>query len=371
VDIGKGECMLKIKRLFGYDYLTLYLGKVLLSMIALTLLLILGVEWIFDLVNELKQVGTGDYYLPQAILFLLLNSPAKLYDFFPLCALIGSIMGLGILAGHGELTAMRAAGHSIGSIAIKIMKSAFVLTILVTLLGEYYIPTVQNTAQKQKAYALSQGQALQTKKGTWLRDGKDFVHIAKIEENKLTGVTRYQFDEKMKLISTSFAKEADFAKNYWVLKNIEETKITDEQITSQKIASQDWYSHIQPSVIQIVGNKGSERLSFNELSQTIQYRGSSGLAVSQFKLMWWQKLTQPLATMLMVFLAIPFVFGPLRSSTLGLKMIAGISIGFVYFSFNKALGPIAIVYDWPAWLAVFTPLVIFSLLGAWVMKKAW
>ena len=128
---------------------------------------------------------------------------------------------------------------------------------------------------------------------------------------------------------------------------------------------------MSPSVIQVVGGKGADRLNFNELSQTIHYRQSSGLAVSQFKLMWWQKITQPLAIMLMVFLAIPFVFGPLRSSSLGLKMVAGISVGFIYFSFNKALGPIAIVYHWPAWLAVFLPLMVFGLFGAWLMKKAW
>lgn len=363
--------MHKIKHYLGYDYLTWYLGKVILSMIVLTLVLVLGIEWIFDLVNELKQVGVGDYSLPQALFFLLLNSPAKLYDFFPLCALIGTIMGLGVLAGHGELTAMRAAGHSIGNIAFKIMKSAFVITLLVTLLGEYYIPSWQNTAQKQKAYALSKGQALQTEKGAWLRDGKDFVHIDKIEKNKLTGVTRYQFDDKMQLHTTVFAKEADFQQNHWVLKDIQETQINDEQITKKNIDTQDWHSHIQPTVIQIVGNKGADKLSFQELSQTIAYRQSSGLAVSQFKLIWWQKLTQPLASMLMIFLAIPFVFGPLRSSSLGVKMVVGISLGFVFFSFNKALGPIAIVYNWPAWLAVFTPSVLFSLLAAWVMKKVW
>ncbi len=371
MDIGKGNPMQKIKLNFGYDALSLYLGKVLLTMIALTLFLILGIEWIFDLVNELKQVGTGDYHLPQAIFFLILNSPAKVYDLFPLCALIGSIMGLGVLASHSELVAMRAAGHSISDIAIKIMKTAFVITILVTVVGEYYIPGLQNTAQKQKAYALSQGQALQTKKGTWLRDGKDFVHIAQIDDNKLTGVTRYQFNEKMELIYTSFAKEADFYENHWILKNIRETRLSEDAVTTQDINQAHWYSKIQPTVIQIVGNKGADKLNFNELSQTIQYRESSGLAVSQFKLMWWQKLTQPLATMLMMFLAIPFVFGPLRSSSLGMKMVAGISLGFVYFSFNKAIGPIAIVYNWPAWLAVFVPLLVFSLLGAWMMKRAW
>lgn len=363
--------MLKTKFNFGIDILSWYLAKVLLSMIALTLFLILGIEWIFDLVNELKQVGTGDYNMPQAIYFLLLNSPAKIYDVFPLCALIGSIMGLGILAGHSELVAMRAAGNSIGDITIKIMKSAFVITVIVTVLGEYYIPALQNTAQKHKAYALSQGQALQTTKGTWLRDGKDFVHIAQIEQNKLSGVTRYQFDEKMRLTHTSFAEKADFQDDHWVLKNIKETTLTDEAIVTQNKHQADWYSHIQPKVIQIVGNKGANKLNFNELSQTIHYRQSSGLAVSQFKLIWWQKITQPLATMLMMFLAIPFVFGPLRSSSLGLKMVAGISLGFAYFSFDKAIGPIAIVYNWPAWIAVFIPLALFSLLGAWMMKKAW
>ncbi len=364
--------MLKNSRIFfGYDYLTLYLSKVLLSMILLTLILILGVEWIFDFVTELKQVGTGDYDFGQAVLFLLLNSPAKLYDLFPLCALIGSIMGLGLLANHSELIAMRVAGYSIGGIAFKIMKFAFILTLVVTVVGEYYIPGLQNTAQKQKAYALSQGQALQTTQGTWLRDGKDFVHIAQIEQNKLTGVTRYELDEKMQLISTRFAKEADFKADHWVLKNAQETHIMHDRVSTKIIKELNWYSQIQPSVIQIVGNKGADKLNFNELSQTIQYRQSSGLAVSQFKLIWWQKLTQPFATMLMIFLAIPFVFGPLRSSSLGLKMIAGISMGFVYFSLNKAIGPIVVVYDWPAWLAVFLPLGLFSILAGFMMKKAY
>lgn len=363
--------MQKNKINLGYDYLSLYLGKVLGFTIALTLLIMLGIEWIFDSVKELKQVGLGDYQLPQALLFLMFNSPGKLYELFPLCALIGTIMGLGLLAGHGELIAMRAVGYSIGDITLKIMKSAFLITLLVTVVGEYYTPTLQNVAQKQKAYALSQGKALQTKEGTWLRDGKDFVYIEKIDQNKLTGVTRYQLDDNMKLMSTAFAKEADFKQNHWILKNIQETKLTEESITSEVIKVTEWYSQIQPKVIQIVGNKGAEHLSMTELLETIKYRESSGLAVSQFKLIWWQRLTQPVATMLMIFLAIPFVFGPLRSSSLGLKMVAGISLGFVYFTLSKALGPIAVVYHWPAWLAALTPLALFGAMGGWMMRKTW
>ena len=71
----------------------------------------------------------------------------------------------------------------------------------------------------------------------------------------------------------------------------------------------------------------------------------------------------------MIFLGIPFIFGPLRSVSMGLRMMTGIAAGFCFYFSNQLFGPFSIVYQLPAFLAAAIPLIIVACLSYYLIHR--
>ena len=95
------------------------------------------------------------------------------------------------------------------------------------------------------------------------------------------------------------------------------------------------------------------------LYQTIRYRESIGLSVSQQLFTFWQRLFQPLATLIMIALAVPFAFGALREATMSVRMMLGIFIAFTFYMMNQLFGPMTLVYQFPPIFCALLPSLIF------------
>jgi lipopolysaccharide export system permease protein len=62
-------------------------------------------------------------------------------------------------------------------------------------------------------------------------------------------------------------------------------------------------------------------------------------------------------------IAIPFVIRSSRSLPMGVRVLFGISVGFVFYILNAFLSQFSIVYQFsPMWAAI-TPTLLFALLG--------
>ena len=350
--------------------ITLYLWKSILVAIFLVLTLFIGLEFIFSLVNELRYVCTGTYSTIDAFVFILLSMPQHIAQLFPMATLVGTLMGLGMLASKSELIILRASGMSLGDIIAAVLKLAFILAMLVWLMGEWISPMAEKMAHSNKALSLSHGQALRTNNGTWMRDANNFIHIQSMTtDGHLEGITLYQFDKDMQLVKASFAQNADYDQHHWVLHEIQETIFEEGKTSRQNLDEQVWNSNLSPQVLSQVSIKDLDDLSLMGLWHTIKYRQKNHLEAKPYELAFWQKIVRPLATLVMMFLAIPFVFGPLRSSTMGLRMLVGVLVGFVFYTFNQLFGPLTLVYQIPPIIGAFLPTVMFLLLGLFFLKR--
>lgn len=93
------------------------------------------------------------------------------------------------------------------------------------------------------------------------------------------------------------------------------------------------------------------------------------MSASTFKLAFWQRLVQPFAALVMIMLAIPFIFGPLRSVTMGLRIVTGAAVGFAFYLLNQFFGPFCLVYQIPVFLGAILPTLFFAGLGFWLLKR--
>ncbi|OHC28398.1 MAG: LPS export ABC transporter permease LptG [Pseudomonadales bacterium RIFCSPLOWO2_12_59_9] len=346
-----------------------YIGTSVFFAILAVLGIIVGLSLLFSFIDELGDVGES-YGLLEVAEWVLLTVPRRVYEMLPMAALIGCLIGLGNLASSSELTIMRAAGVSIGRIVWAVMKPMLVLMLLGILIGEYVAPWSENLAQANRAMAQGGGEAQSAKRGLWHRQGDEFVHINAVQPNGvLLGVTRYQFDQQRNLQAASFARRALYQGDHWQLEDVATTQLHEQSSEVLHSASERWSVELSPQLLGTVVLE-PEALSVTGLWSYIHYLAEQGLANGRYWLAFWNKVLQPLVTAALVLMAISFIFGPLRSVTLGQRVFTGVLVGFVFKIVQDLLGPSSLVFGFPPLLAVLIPAAVCSVAGVWLLRRA-
>ncbi len=346
-----------------------YIGSQVLLAIITVLGIIVGLALLFAFIDELGDVE-GDYGLLEAAGYVLLTAPRRVYEMLPMAALIGCLIGLGGLASSSELTVMRAAGVSIGRIVWAVMKPMLVLMLAGILIGEYLAPWSENLAQANRAMAQGGGEAQSAKRGLWHRQGQEFVHINAVQPGGvLYGVTRYRFDDERRLQSASFARRAQFQGDHWQLEGVATTHFRERSSEVLESPSERWDIQLNPQLLGTVVLE-PEALSITGLWRYIHYLAAQGLNNGQYWLAFWSKVLQPLVTAALVVMAISFIFGPLRSVTLGQRVFTGVLVGFVFRIAQDLLGPASLVFGFSPLLAVLIPAGVCALAGFGLLRRA-
>lgn len=351
--------------------LSRYIGKVILSTTLLTAFLVVSIDMLFLIVNELRAVGEGDYTFLKAIQYILFTAPGRLYFIFPMASLIGALLGLGLLAGHSELIVMRSAGVSIMQISGAVLRAALLLVLFITLIGEFVVPNATRYAEIFRETSITGDQTVTTPQGTWIRSGENFIRVKQILPNgNLEGIIRYEFDENNQLKNTAYAQHAEYdnSSQLWKVYNIKQTNLDQQPVTVEDISEQAWNLALQPRLLNVLVEQ-PDSLSLVGLYNYINYLQDNHLRAQEYTLTFWKKIWQPLATLVMVFIAIPVIFGPLRSATMGLRLLIGVLLGFTFYILNQLFGPLSLVYSpFPPAIAAVLPSFIFAI-GAIVLFK--
>lgn len=353
------------------------LDKHISRTVLLSMAVVIGLMGTLDLIfSLLDQIGNTDenYSLSNAISYVLLTTPTSLYEMLPFTALGGALIGLGILASNNELVVMQASGVRTGRIVIAVLKPTLIVMGLSLLIGEYISPPLEQTAKSNRAVQQSANASVSSEQGNWQRVGNDFIHINAIAPGgtSLFGVTRYTMSESRELLSASFAETASYIEsasgNYWLLENIAESVLDTGTITSSHYLQEDWSVDLSPELLSVLLVEPDEQ-SITGLYRLAKYFDSEGLDSSAYYLAFWKKLTQPVATLALVVLAISFVFGPLRESTMGFRVFVSLAIGLVFTIVQRMMEPASLIYGFNPLLAVLFPIFLCGMLGFLLIRR--
>jgi len=335
----------------------------------LVMVVVLSLDLIFAFIAELDHTR-GDYQTLQALMHVLLTLPRRIYDYLPLGAFMGCLVGLGTLASSSELTVIRAAGVSVKRIVWSAMKPALVVVLLGVLIGEYVAPPAERLAQSQKAVALGAGNNVASASGIWHREGDTFIHLNAVQPNGvLHGISLFEFNGDRWLVSASFAERGIYLGDHWQLENVTTTNLS-ETGTSQNIQrSMRWESGLSPDVLSVL-IVDPEDLSISGLYTYASYLGEQGLNAANYWLAFWKKVLMPLGTAVMVMVAISFIFGPLRSVTMGFRVFTGLIVGLLFKYMQDLLGPMSVVFGFNPVIAILLPIAINAVVGVVLMRRA-
>ena len=338
-----------------------YLAGSLLRGYLPVLAVFLSVFSLLAFIEELDQVGKGRYTLMGAGEVLLLTLPSRFVFLAPFIALLGSIMALGGLANGRELIAMQASGVSPYQITGAVIKVVIVFILMVGCLEEFVAPFLDQRAHLKRYVALSDTRAYQGEEGLWFREGTRFVRIQKVMYGEVPqGIDIFEFDKEGNLKVYLHAQEAE-VKNpqIWTLKNIKRNMISGLGFTEEYVSRLDWKSPLKQEEMKLL-TLPTAFLAPSDLYQYIGVLQRKKHNSLRYELAFWEKVFMPFTTGLMILVALPCVFGPLRRATMGKRIFWGALAGFGYFLIKEILEPIALLIGASPLITTVTPFLLLS-----------
>lgn len=347
-----------------------YIGRILASTTFITLVVFVSIGGIIKFVEQMKAVGRGNYDVSHAALYVLYAVPSDIEVFFPMSTLIGGLIGIGMLASNSELVVMQAAGLSKLDIIKSVMRTAAILIVISMAVGEWLAPSGEVAARQIRAQAISGGSLISAKNGVWAKDADNFLHIGEVQDQgRLKKVQLYRFNEQLKLESWVSAESAVYQGSAWQLANVDETFITNEKITTQHYENKEIVSSLTPEKLGVVTVK-PESLSIRGLVNYLDYLNANNQDPSRYQLAFWRKIIQPITVGVMLLMALSFIFGPLRSVSMGARIMMGVFTGILFYISNQALGSLSLVYQFPPILGALMPSLLFVSVALYLIKKA-
>ena len=328
------------------------------TLVALLIMLVLDV--FINLLNELEDVGKGGYGLLQVIYYLLLTSPRRIYETLPMALLVGGLLGMGALANSSELTVMRSAGVSVMRLVRSAMQAGLVLGMIGLLLGEFVAPYSERLAQEMRTLSKNSEASLRAGRGFWARNGQDFINVGVIlPGNRIGAIKIYTLDEEAKLIAITQAQSAHYESDHWILQGVKRSLISPERVRTESLEQLVWRSTIDPAALAVLASDPQD-LAIRELLTYIDYLRANHLDARHYQLAFWNKVMGPLTNLIMLFIAMPFVFGSQRSAGTGQRLLIGVLLGLAFYLLNRMLSNWVLLAGLhPMFGAILPPTVFF------------
>lgn len=347
-----------------------YIALNIFGLTTLVALALVSVYTFVSFIGDIDQTGEGNFGVLQLVAYNVLRMPVAVYTLMPIIAMLGTLMGLGMLAAQGELTAMRAAGVSLMRIGFSTLYAGLVLGLICLLLGDWLAPAGIRTAESYRSEARSGIDPGVVGKPVWLRDGNRVFHIQRLlAEDHIAELEIYELNEDLSLKSTLRVEEGRYLNGVWRLSGVQQTDLVDGGAQATKLASMDWRGGLSPDVLHLFVLE-ADTLSAPGLARLIAYLDANRLDSASYRLSLWRKLVAPFTVVAMMLFAVPFVLGPLRNTGAGQRLLVGVLIGVGFYVINEVSASLGQLFAWPPLLAAGLPTALLAAFGLYRLSSA-
>jgi len=342
-----------------------YLVRTILGHTLLVMLVLLALSGLYLFITQQDDIGVGTYTVADAFLFVGLNLPQYAFDMLPIAALIGALLALGNLARSMELIVVRTAGVSTARIGLWVAGAGVILMVLTGILGEFVAPQMEQYSRRMKTFEKFHDYSLAGNRSAWAKDGDMIVSVRQQSaDNRYGGVYVFNFDAQRRLRSVGRANNASIdADNRWRLEGYRESRIEEDRVIPRHAAAAEITTRLSSEFLGLaVLDPGS--LPGAGLLSYIRHLRANGLDARAYETAFWARIARTVAVAIIVVLAVPFAFGPMRSTGTGARTVVGIMIGIVFFLLAKMLESGGAVFDLPPAVVAWTPTVLLAMITA-------
>ena len=404
-----------------------------------------ALQMIFAYLAELEDISESYTYF-EALTYIFYKSPYFLEQFTPTGALLGAVVGLGLLANNSELIVMRAAGLSINRIVGWVLQPAFIFVILALAINQYVLPESNLKANQIRkpdtallasvnGYWTLQNAPAVGEKAQQEGMGHNIIYIDYADANGNIGkVKRWHLDENNNLTAVSKASggiylpkaneqtqaslqdltkaEKELINYQWKLEDVTTLKLAERAAITQSeeieatndaseaesstVSSQAVSSNVRQSQEIVLNNeplvskqnqaddvinlpispssvylltRRAEDLSLTQLYDHKRFNASQGTRSLEHEVAFWQKLLSPFAILSLVIVACSFVFGSLRTHSLGLRIVVALIFGLLFSYIQDLTSFVALATGASPLLMVLLPIIGSAALGFYLIKR--
>jgi lipopolysaccharide export system permease protein len=315
-----------------------YLYRTVLAYTAMAMAVLLTLGGMFLFITQQGDIGVGSYSAGDAFLFTMLNLPQQAFELLPIGALIGALMGLGNLAAGSELVVTRASGVSVWRIAWPVGLAGLTLALIMYGIGEYAAPPLAQFAKREKTTDKLADVSFAGSSSAWVKDGNLILRVQTGEVDRaFGGVSLFQLDGPTKLRSIQRAERISVADpGRWRLHKVATSRFGDERITADVVDETTMQSTVNPEFLGLAATD-PQLLTLHGLASYIDHLRRNSLETASYEIGYWARIARIFAVIIVALLALPFVFGPLRTTGAGTRTVIGVMLGVVFFLVNRTI----------------------------------
>lgn len=291
--------------------------------------LIICITYIFDRINVIFRHNAP---FSLFLLSLFYSFPNWISLIFPIAILLAILFSIGELARNNEIAALRISGMSI----LRISRPVIILSILTTLFFIFFNNTVLINSNKKYTkvwkYEIKKRAYKPNEDFNVVRIENDRIFSAKTidgENEKITGLIILRIDEKMNIIEKITAKQASWQNGYLELTDAAISSFSEGSLTTEKFSLKKILFEKKPSEF-INVKRNPDEMSYKEISDLILRLKKSGIPSHKESVYKHSKLAKPFASIIMIFLGIPFAIRSARTAKI-FSFAVAIFIGFLYW----------------------------------------
>jgi len=335
------------------------------------MMLLLALFGFLTLADELEEVGNGTFTLLNAFQVVLYSMPRLIVDLLPVTALLGGLMGLGVMANHQELIVARAVGMSRARMAYPVLLVSVSLAVLVALMQSVLIPVSEREASQLRARSLeATSMEAAGRLEFWTRSNGKIVHVNDILFNSiLRHVEIYDTSENGKLRQLIQAEQATITDvDTWLLENVVRTNLNGMQTTEEALPQLEWpglLSREQAEILMLP----LESLAPYNLLRYIVHMEENELATHHLRVIFWTQMSVMFAVIAMGLLSLPMLAGSTRSFSASQRIVVGGGIGIAFYLLQQMSGHMANLFGLLPSVTIMTPVILLLVIA--VVVQFW
>ena len=352
-----------------------YIAKTLLFYTLGVLVVWIGIYSFFNFIDEVKFIGTVDYTILSAIIYIASDLPAVIYSHSSVVILLGCLLALGHLATTSQLVIVRSGGVSIMQIAKIVIRSAILFIAVVIFIGETVAPITTEYAENSRAKALGLGRNVSVinQQGFWIKDGDSIINAKKNFGGHLfSDVTLIKLNKSNRLDSVIHSNQALFdGKN-----------LDFEDVVGYKLKHSNDFINIQPEKYkkyntqvsfdqELIASLKKEpyKLSTWDLYKQVSFLVDNNLTAKAFEVELYKRIIKPITLIAMLLFSMLFIFGSLRDSSLGRKIFLGVMISLFFELASRIGGMLSLRFDYNPLLSASIPTAIVLVIAFMLLRR--
>jgi lipopolysaccharide export system permease protein len=336
------------------------------KLVLITLLSFIVLFIMIDLFEDMGNFMENRVPVLAAATFLMYKMPLIIGQVAPITVLLSVILSLGILARHGEITAIKAGGIRLMRVLMPLFVIGALISVAVILMNESVTPVALKKAESfKREWFNGVKSGAFGHSGVWVRAPEKIFNIRRmdLENNQLHGLTCYIIGRRFTVKGRIEARLVTFDDGRWTAPTAtvwsfpaqgRTRKTESTELVIDGLAAPEDLANIESY---------QKTMSFGELRQYVKSLEADGYEAYKYKTDLYGRLSFPLVNFIMVFVGIPFALKTGRHGGIAAGVGLSVMIAFSYwivFAITTSLGHSGVM---PPLLAAAFPDVLFLAVG--------